>query len=246
MRVLGPDQNLPDGPGRMAAMPDAWAEAWRSLRAALAEPELRRVYVLVGLPGSGKTHWAGAQPPLPQAVAFDSVMSQRSRRMAIARRIRQAGKQAIAVVVSAPLALCCERQQERPTWRRVPEMAIRRAAVRMRSEPVVEAEGWDSVWIVGCRRDGRTTRAWAERRGEQYFRWRTRDDNRVRSEHERLHGRIFSWEDGAAGLYPGEAPNCRCWAESVDDEDVVLAGGSPRARPLTMPKWARRRPRRNR
>lgn len=253
MRVIGPDELLPEGrPPTQTEVGEAWAQAHRDLRAALADPAIRRVFVLVGIPGSGKSTWCRAQPEMPQAVAFDAVMSQRPRRSALAMRIRATGRDAIAVVMQTPIAIAMERNAARPPARRVPETAITRAAVALRSEPPCEAEGWSDIWLVSRRQDARTSASWAERRGERFFRWRTETDASVRPEHERLHGRIFSWEEGANGIWPGSERskphdhNCRCWAEAVDDEDVVAARGGLRARPLTIPKWARARPRRAR
>lgn len=52
----------------------------------------------------------------------------------------------------------------------------------------------------------------------QYI-WRTRGDGKVRSAHADRHGKTFSWNDPPDGGHPGEAPNCRCWAEPVAAED---------------------------
>ncbi len=45
--------------------------------------------------------------------------------------------------------------------------------------------------------------------------WRTRGDNKVRSEHAERDGKVFSWGYPPEGGHPGEAPNCRCTAEST-------------------------------
>ncbi len=47
--------------------------------------------------------------------------------------------------------------------------------------------------------------------------WRTRGDSKVRSEHAARDGQVFSWDDPPEGGHPGEAPNCRCTAEVVED-----------------------------
>lgn len=56
--------------------------------------------------------------------------------------------------------------------------------------------------------------------GIKEFTWRTKKDNRVRDTHEALEGKSFDWVTGAQGLldisssrFPGDDPNCRCWAE---------------------------------
>jgi peptidoglycan hydrolase-like protein with peptidoglycan-binding domain len=49
--------------------------------------------------------------------------------------------------------------------------------------------------------------------------WRTVGDNRVRSEHAVRDGKTFSWDNPPDGGHPGEAPNCRCTAETVEEEE---------------------------
>jgi len=57
-------------------------------------------------------------------------------------------------------------------------------------------------------------------RGLRYT-WRTVGDDRVRPEHAARDGKIFDWSNPPDGGHPGEAENCRCWAESQRcfDED---------------------------
>lgn len=45
--------------------------------------------------------------------------------------------------------------------------------------------------------------------------WRTRGDSKVRSEHAERDGKVFEWNNPPEGGHPGEAPNCRCRAESI-------------------------------
>ncbi|WP_193788037.1 phage minor head protein [Magnetospira sp. QH-2] len=45
--------------------------------------------------------------------------------------------------------------------------------------------------------------------------WRTVGDNKVRSSHADREGQTFSWDDPPEGGHPGEAENCRCWAEEI-------------------------------
>jgi len=66
-----------------------------------------------------------------------------------------------------------------------------------------------------------------EEAGITRFTWITMGDDRVRPEHEALHGKVFAWEDGAPGEgLPGEAVRCRCVAEAVIDRDQILSEGS--------------------
>lgn len=50
---------------------------------------------------------------------------------------------------------------------------------------------------------------------QEYYIWRTRDDNNVRSHHANREGMIFQWSKPPKGGHPGSEPNCRCWAEPL-------------------------------
>lgn len=66
---------------------------------------------------------------------------------------------------------------------------------------------------------------------EQYI-WRSQDDAKVRNTHAAYDDRVFRWDNPPAGGHPGEAHNCRCYAEPVlpgVQSDVVLADFAPTA-----------------
>lgn len=54
--------------------------------------------------------------------------------------------------------------------------------------------------------------------GVEKYVWRTAGDNRVRDEHAAREGEIFQWKSPPPDGHPGEAINCRCFAEPVLDE----------------------------
>lgn len=65
----------------------------------------------------------------------------------------------------------------------------------------------------------RLTRSLQEAAGVRTFRWLTRQDDRVRPSHKRLHGKIFTWAEGApVEGYPGEPWGCRCSAAPITTE----------------------------
>jgi predicted kinase len=248
MRIISPELLLAQGPSRTydsKSVGEAWANAHRALRSELDDPEVTTILVTVGTPGAGKSTWLQTQPDLDHMVAFDAVWADPKRRAAIAKRIVEAGREAIAVNVLAPLGVCLARNAERPAWRRVPEPTIRKAWADLQRFPVSADEGWTDVWtVIGT--DVRTDRVTTEGRdrdaGRVFYRWRTEEDERVRPEHAKRHGRLFSWNYPPEGGHPGEDFNCRCEAELVRNDDVVeTVDGVLRARPLTVPKWARRR-----
>lgn len=58
--------------------------------------------------------------------------------------------------------------------------------------------------------------------GATEFVWRTQGDARVRDAHAALDGRTLTYADGAPGEgLPGEPVNCRCWAETVIDPELL-------------------------
>lgn len=60
--------------------------------------------------------------------------------------------------------------------------------------------------------------------GVRDFIWRTSQDERVRSSHEALEGRRFSWAQPPAEGFPGQPILCRCTAEPVLDEIAPRRG----------------------
>ena len=51
--------------------------------------------------------------------------------------------------------------------------------------------------------------------GVERYVWRSRDDDRVRSSHAENDDQVFRWDSPPSGGHPGQAPNCRCYAEPV-------------------------------
>lgn len=59
--------------------------------------------------------------------------------------------------------------------------------------------------------------------GVDQFIWRTVRDERVRDEHSDREGQIFSYSDPPEDGLPGEAVNCRCFADPVLDPLIAAA-----------------------
>lgn len=60
---------------------------------------------------------------------------------------------------------------------------------------------------------------------ERYI-WRSQDDAKVRDSHAEYDDRVFRWDEPPAGGHPGQAHNCRCYAEPIrpgSRTDVILA-----------------------
>lgn len=73
--------------------------------------------------------------------------------------------------------------------------------------------------------NGTLNRVRQEESGIEDYTWRDVGDSRVRHEHRKLDGKVFSWSKGApslGGLNPGDDYNCRCWADPVIDLNKIL------------------------
>lgn len=51
--------------------------------------------------------------------------------------------------------------------------------------------------------------------GIEGYIWRSQDDAKVRDSHAEYDDQVFRWDDPPAGGHPGEAHNCRCFAEPI-------------------------------
>jgi len=58
--------------------------------------------------------------------------------------------------------------------------------------------------------------------GIKSFKWQTQKDDRVRPAHRRLQSRVFSWDEGWNGTFPGEPVACRCWAQAITDARQMI------------------------
>lgn len=66
---------------------------------------------------------------------------------------------------------------------------------------------------------------------ERYI-WRSQDDAKVRDSHAEYDDQVFRWDESPAGGHPGQAHNCRCYAEPITPgsrNDVILAEFAPTA-----------------
>jgi predicted kinase len=159
---INPDHFLQTPEGRVIT-PElnarAWEQCYAALPAALAAARAsRRIYVLVGAQGSGKSTWGRATHARePDAVIFDAILVKRSERAPILAEARRQGVPAVAVWFRTSLEACLARNRARPSDEVVSERALRNVFAAL--EPPTEAEGFASVIVVdepqvGPRRDG--------------------------------------------------------------------------------------------
>lgn len=106
---------------------------------------------------------------------------------------------------------------------------------------IYEREGRDRAEIaslIEVEVDIAATEAWLLRRfenelnearqrtaGVTHYIWRSADDSKVRSSHAERDDRVFPWDHGFPDGLPGEAHNCRCYAEpAIVNGQIILTG----------------------
>ena len=104
---------------------------------------------------------------------------------------------------------------------------------------VYEREGRDRTEIASLIEvDIAATEAWLLRRfeneqnearqrtaGVTHYIWRSADDSKVRSSHAERDDRVFPWDHGFPDGVPGQAHNCRCYAEpAIINGQIILTG----------------------
>ena len=71
-----------------------------------------------------------------------------------------------------------------------------------------------------------------------YYIWRTRQDNKVRGKHAEREGKIFNKHIPPEGGNPGEDYNCRCWAEPYKPQKVEKLGITAKVDLSALPQYA--------
>lgn len=149
--ILCPDNLLPQGLDRWNSIlvGEAFAACHRRIRdEVLLDSNIHTVGIVMGAPGAGKSTFADSIDA-PEVVLMDAVWNSASRRIGMAKRIREAGKRALCIWVRTALATCRARNASRPSWRRVPEEALLRSWKEIEQfPPLTHAEGWDHVEII--------------------------------------------------------------------------------------------------
>lgn len=149
-KAINPDDFLETDVGRIWT-PERSAEAWRSsyeaLDGALADHSLiRRVVIVCGLQGAGKTTWIATQPASGDAIYFDAALPGARHRRPIIEIARSRGASVEAVWIKASVDLALERNSARSADKKVPESSIRSVAAQF--EQPTHGEGFDHVLIV--------------------------------------------------------------------------------------------------
>lgn len=148
-RCFNPDHYLETESGRVftpersaAAFEQAYADLERALRG--ASPDAR-LFVVVGVQGSGKTTWIhqNAAALGEAAYFFDAALPRAIHRTRVVAIANATGVPAMAIWVQASLETCLARNHARREDHRVPELAIR--SVYSIMEPPSIVEGFEEV-----------------------------------------------------------------------------------------------------
>ena len=151
MRTISPDSHLyTDGvysftQDRARA---AWTACYQELDEALADPQVARVVLLVGVPASGKSTWVSKQSDDPTTVLFDATFAKLDWRTPVVEKVLAAGKQVDAVWIWSPPEVVKERNALRPADRLIPEEVIDSMFGYLNDEPPTKAEGFSAVSLV--------------------------------------------------------------------------------------------------
>lgn len=128
---------------------EAWRRAYEALRDALAAEavERRRVVIVCGLQGAGKSSWierhASRYAP---GIFFDAALPGARHRAQIVEIARQCDAKLWAVWINTPLDVALRRNAQRPVDERVPEDAIHSVAALF--EPPTLSEGFEDIIVV--------------------------------------------------------------------------------------------------
>jgi predicted kinase len=149
--ILSPDHFLYDADGRYAWSPERVTSAWRltvsKTREALADPRVRKLVLLVGLPGAGKTTWLAGHHDR-DVLYVDATFVRRGDRTSFVSLAREAGKPCGAVLFTTPFDLCASRNSLRPPDRSVPPEKMEEMQARLTETPPNFSEGFSEVTLV--------------------------------------------------------------------------------------------------
>jgi hypothetical protein len=149
--IIEPDRELETG-GLSRWTPLAYErahqQAFATLDQMLTQTRVAELWVMVGLPGAGKSTWAMANNTR-EIVIFDAVFADSAARRRVADMARAAQVGVWAIWIDTPLLTCLHRNSVRPDDRRVPPPIIGQMHQKLSRRPPSVNEGFTQVRRVG-------------------------------------------------------------------------------------------------
>jgi len=111
----------------------------------LSRPTIKDIYLMCGLPGSGKSTWA-RENDKPDALIYDATNLDRWRRLSFASAARSFHIPIHCAYMDINTLTCCKRQKDRGNGKAVPISTIQSMAKRI--EAPSEMEGFTSIITI--------------------------------------------------------------------------------------------------
>jgi predicted kinase len=146
--ILSPDHFLIDAEGNYSWSPlqakTAWAATERRVKEFLADPRYKKLVLLVGVPGAGKSTWL-RQHADPFTIYVDATFTLKMARRPFVELAQQVNKQVEVFLFETPFEQCCRRNDQRSADRKVPLDKMIKFRDQLVSEPPTLEEGFSQV-----------------------------------------------------------------------------------------------------
>lgn len=149
--IISPDHFLVHADGTYDWTPSrvssAWALTLTKVRDALSNPRYRRLVLLVGIPGAGKTTWLRSHAEA-DTIYIDATFTKRSDRTHMVHLVAELDRPIGVVLFSTPFEECLRRNALRTVDRIVPNEKMFELRAQLTDTPPVLSEGFDEIQIV--------------------------------------------------------------------------------------------------